>query len=39
MTDLPQLTESHVRHWTGAGYFERGERYFRRGPRPTTRTP
>jgi hypothetical protein len=31
MTDLPKLTESHVRHWTGAGYFERGERYFRRG--------
>jgi len=31
MTDLPKLTESHVRRWTGAGVFERGERYFRRG--------
>ena len=31
MTDLPELTESDVRRWTGEASFERGERYSRTG--------
>ena len=31
MADLPELTESDVRRWTGEASFERGERYFRTG--------
>ena len=31
MTDLPQLTESDVRRWSGEASFGRGERYFRTG--------
>jgi len=31
MTDLPELTESDIRRWTGEPSFERGRGYFRRG--------
>jgi len=31
MTDLPELTESDVRRWTGEASFERGERYLSAG--------
>ena len=31
MADLPQLTESDVRRWTGEASFGRGEGYFRSG--------
>jgi uncharacterized Zn finger protein len=31
MTDLPQLTESDIRHWTDERSFGRGQRYFHSG--------
>jgi len=31
MTDLPQLTESHIRAWTDPGSFGRGQAYYRAG--------
>jgi uncharacterized Zn finger protein len=42
MTDLPQLTESHIRAWTDPGSFGRGQGYYRSGhiinPRRQERT-
>jgi uncharacterized Zn finger protein len=42
MSDLPQLTESHIRAWTDPGSFGRGQGYYRAGhivaPRRQDRT-